>query len=65
MYGENRIANLKRLIKIKSVNYRSKLNLFTFHLSNPITVYLRNIFLKYLTKKNNFLESYLGKIYKG
>ena len=55
----------KRLIKIKSVNYRSKLNLFTFHLSNPITVYLRNIFLKYLTKKNNFLESYLGKIYKG
>jgi len=55
----------KRLIKIKSVNYRSKLNLFTFHLSNPVTVYLRNIFLKYLTKRNNFLDNYLGKIYKG
>ena len=55
----------KRLIRIKSVNYRSKLNFFTFHLSNPITVYVRNIFLKYLTKKKNFLESYLGKIYKG
>ena len=55
----------KRLIRIKSVNYRSKLNLFSFHLSNPVTVYLRNIFLKYLTKKNSFLENYLGKIYKG
>ncbi|WP_075483371.1 FAD-dependent monooxygenase [Candidatus Pelagibacter communis] len=53
-----------RVIKTKMVNNRSKLNQFAFHLSNPLTVYFRNIFLKKLVKNKKFLESYLGKIYR-
>ena len=54
----------KRYIKFKKVNWRSKLNYFAFHLSNPLTILIRNIFLKYLTKNDKFLEIYLGKIYR-
>jgi len=54
----------KRYEKINSVNSRSILNHFAFHLSNPLTVFTRNIVLKYLTKNKRFLENYLGKIYK-
>ena len=53
-----------RVSKTKMVNYRSKLNQFVFHLSNPLTIFLRNIFLKRLVKNKKFLESYLGKIYR-
>ena len=53
-----------RVDKIKMVNNRSKFNQFAFHLSNPLTTLLRNIFLKRLVKNKTFLESYLGKIYK-
>ena len=53
-----------RVNKTKMVNNRSKLNQLAFHLSNPLTVYLRNIFLKKLVKNKRFLESYLGKIYR-
>ena len=53
-----------RVNKTKMVNNRSKLNQFAFHLSNPLTVYFRNIFLKKLVKNKKFLESYLGKIYR-
>ena len=53
-----------RVDKIKMVNNRSKFNQFAFHLSNPLTTLLRNIFLKRLVKNKNFLEGYLGKIYK-
>ena len=53
-----------RVSKTKMVNIRSKLNQFTFHLSNPLTIFFRNIFLKILVKNKKFLESYLGKIYK-
>ena len=54
----------KRYEKIKSVNSRSIINHFAFHLSNPLTIFIRNIALKYLTKNKKFLENYLGKIYK-
>jgi len=54
----------KRYTKIKSVNSRSMLNHFAFHLSNPLTIIIRNFFLKFLTKNKRFLEYYLGKIYK-
>jgi len=54
----------KRLIKFKEVHWRSKLNHFAFHLSNPLAIFIRNIVLKYLTKNNKFLENYLGKIYR-
>jgi len=53
-----------RLNKAKKVNIRSKFNQFAFHLSNPLTTFLRNIFLKRLVKNKKFLETYLGKIYK-
>ena len=53
-----------RVDKIKMVNNRSKFNQFAFHLSNPLTTLLRNIFLKRLIKNKKFLEGYLGKIYK-
>ncbi len=53
-----------RVKKIKMVNNRSKFNQFAFHLSNPLTTLLRNIFLKRLVKNKKFLEGYLGKIYK-
>ena len=54
----------KRQEKIKLVNSRSIINNFAFHLSNPLTILIRNIALKYLSKNKRFLERYLGKIYK-
>ena len=53
-----------RVRKTKMVNNRSKLNQFAFHLSNPLTVFFRNLFLKRLVKNKKFLENYLGKVYK-
>ena len=53
----------KRVSKTKMVNNRSKLNQFVFHLSNPLTIFLRNLFLKKIVKNKKFLEAYLGKIY--
>ena len=52
-----------RVVKVKMINNRSKLNQFAFHLSNPIIVFIRNIILRMLVKNKKFLESYLGKIY--
>ena len=60
--SENLYKN--RISKIDSINRRSKLNYFSFHLSNPINVFIRNLFLKYLSKNEKFLEYYLGKIYR-
>ena len=54
----------KRLTRLKAVNWRSKLNYFVFHLSNPVIVYFRNIILRYLTKNKKFLKIYLANIYK-
>jgi len=54
----------KRGLKIKKVNWRSKLNHFAFHLSNPIIVLFRNLILKILVNNKNFLNNYLGRIYK-
>tara|TARA_B100001175_G_scaffold313919_1_gene322323 strand:- start:326 stop:1459 length:1134 start_codon:yes stop_codon:yes gene_type:complete len=52
-----------RIMKTKKIKSRSSLNHFAFHLSNPLNIFFRNIFLKYLSKNKRFLESYLGKIY--
>ena len=62
----NNLSNYckKRVLKTKQINFRSSINHFVFHLSNPVNVYFRNIFFKYLSKNNKFLENYLGKIYK-
>ena len=53
-----------RVNKTKMVNIRSKFNQFAFHLSNPLTIFFRNILLKRLVKNKSFLESYLGKVYR-
>ena len=53
-----------RILKTKQINSRSSINHFAFHLSNPFNIFFRDIILKYLSKNKNFLESYLGKIYK-
>ena len=53
-----------RINKTKMVNIRSKINQFAFHLSNPLTIFFRNFFLKKLVKNKKFLKSYLGKIYE-
>ena len=53
-----------RVNKTKMINRRSKFNQFVFHLSNPSIRFLRDIFLKRLVKNKQFLENYLGKIYK-
>ena len=42
-----------RVSKTKMVNIRSKFNQFSFHLSNPLTIFVRNIFLKILVKNKN------------
>ena len=55
----------KRIKKINSINWRSKLNYFSFHLSNPILISFRNSILKKLVNNNSFLDNYLGNIYKG
>ena len=64
---ENKTENnffKSRVNKSKMINFRSKFNQFAFHLSNPLAIFFRNIFLKRLIKNKNFLESYLGKIYR-
>ena len=62
----NNLSNYykKRVLKTKQINYRSSINHYAFHIANPINVFFRNIFLKYLSKNKSFLENYLGKIYK-
>ena len=62
----NNLSNYykKRVLKTKQINSRSYINHHAFHIANPINVYFRNIFLKYLSKNKSFLENYLGKIYK-
>ena len=54
----------KRMKKLNSINWRSKLNYFSFHLSNPILTLFRNSILKALVKNDKFLDSYLGEIYR-
>jgi len=69
LLSENKknIQNLylkKRLKKTIQINKRSKFNYFAYHISNPLLVILRNFFVKRLVKNKNFIQSYLGKIYK-
>ncbi len=69
LLNENKknIQNLyfkKRLKRIKQISKRSKFNYFGFHISNPFLQNLRNFFLRRLVKNKNFIQSFLGKIYK-
>jgi salicylate hydroxylase len=62
--NENNQFNKERITRTKMIDRKSRLNYFAFHLSNPLTSYLRNILMRYLVKNNKFINSYLGKIYK-
>ena len=61
--NNNNFFNI-RSKRVKMINRRSNFNQFAFHLSNPVMTFFRNILMKYLVKNENFLKSYLGKIYK-
>ena len=54
----------KRLERIKLIDNRSRLNYFSFHLSNPLMVKIRNVMLKKITKNEKLLDRYLGNIYQ-
>ena len=57
------VLNKKRILKTKQIDSRSTLNHFAFHLSNPLNIFFRDIFLRRLSKNKTFIENYLGKIY--
>jgi salicylate hydroxylase len=54
----------ERSKRVKIVRKRSNFNFFVFHFSSSTMQKIRNIFLKFLVKRSNFIEGYLGKIYK-
>ena len=56
--------NKERIKRIKMIDRKSRLNYFTFHLSNPLMIFVRNLLLRYLVKNDKFINSYLGNIYK-
>tara|TARA_Y100000590_G_scaffold73904_1_gene81462 strand:- start:14185 stop:15315 length:1131 start_codon:yes stop_codon:yes gene_type:complete len=53
-----------RVERTNLINKRSKINYFSFHISNPLLKILRNEFLKRLVKNRHFIHNYLGKVYK-
>ncbi|MBD1150677.1 FAD-dependent monooxygenase, partial [Pelagibacterales bacterium SAG-MED29] len=65
---ENRDASniyfKRRLDRTKAVRRRSNFNFFAFHFSNSIMQKIRNFFLKFLVKRKDFINSYLGTVYK-
>ena len=50
--------------RINLINKRSVFNYFVFHISNSLLKFFRNLIMKRLVKNKNFINSYLGKIYK-
>ena len=54
----------KRFERTTAVRRRSNFNFFAFHFSSPIMQFIRNSFMKFLVKRNKFISSYLGTIYK-
>ncbi len=54
----------KRLKRTRLIHSRSKLNYFSFHLSNPLMVRIRNTILKKVMTSEKFLDRYLGNIYR-
>jgi salicylate hydroxylase len=54
----------ERSKRAKIVMRRSNFNFFAFHFSSSIMQKIRNIFLKLLIKRKNFIEDYLVKVYK-
>jgi len=50
--------------RAKIVRRRSNFNFFMFHLSSKVMQTIRNFFMKFLLKRKNFINSYLGTVYK-
>ena len=50
--------------RAKIIRRRSDFNFFAFHFSSSVMQKIRNIFLKFLVKREGFINSYLGKVYK-
>ena len=53
-----------RIERTNLIHTSTKINYFGFHITNPLLKILRNFFLKRLVKNKNFIQNYLGKIYK-
>ena len=62
--NENTQFNSERVKRVKMIDMKSKLNYFAFHLTNPLTIWIRNLIIQKLVKNKKFINSYLGKIYK-
>ena len=62
--NENTQFNSERVKRVKMIDMKSKLNYFAFHLSNPLTIWIRNLIIQKLVKNKQFINSYLSKIYK-
>ncbi|MDC1337957.1 FAD-dependent monooxygenase [Pelagibacteraceae bacterium] len=62
--NESTQFNSERIKRIRMIDMKSKLNYFAFHLSNPLTIWIRNLIIQKLVKNKKFINSYLGKIYK-
>ena len=65
--NKKNIKNLyfkKRLKKTNLVNNRSKLNYFSFHLSNSLIVKIRNFIIKKISQSDKYLNYYLRNIYQ-
>jgi len=56
--------NKERINRTKMIDIKSRFNYFAFHISNPIMVFIRNLLMRYLVRNSQFINSYLGKIYK-
>mgnify|MGYP001193338039 CR=1 FL=1 len=58
------IYHRERFKRAKIVRKRSNFNFFIFHFSSSIMQMIRNFFMKFLIKKKNFINFYLGSVYK-
>ena len=55
---------IKRSKRAQIVRRRSNFNFLVFHFSSKFMQITRNFFMKFLIKRKNFINSYLGKVYK-
>ncbi len=60
----NEIYYQERSKRAKVVRKRSNINFFVFHFSNTFLQMIRNLLIKFLIKRESFINNYLGKVYK-
>ena len=59
-----KIYFFRRLKRAKIIRKRSNLNFFVFHFSSTILQKTRDFFMRILLKRKNFINYYLGIVYK-